>query len=171
MLLEMDYRRQQVPEDANEVDIMTIEHTTHLINKWVESKSIEGIYTHDGMIKKDDFNDVDKWVHPIKIVERKDSISINMMLQVHTSLSTHRLHQDAKKICQKYQIRVVSKEIAMEHAKRIGIICGAHVKLASNRKHVSMISNETNVVEKNIEIRKRNVYEKIPGRKYWWCML
>ena len=60
----------------------------------------------------------------------------------------------------KYQIRVVSKEISIEHTKRIGIICGAHVKLVSNRKCVSMISNEINVIEKNIEIRKRNVHEK-----------
>ena len=59
----------------------------------------------------------------------------------------------------------------MEYTKRIGIVCGAHVKLASNRKHVSMISNQINVVEKNIEIRKRNVYEKNSGQKYWWCML
>ena len=100
ILLEMEFRREQGPEDANEVDQMTIEHTTQLINKWLESKSIEGINTHDGIMKKDDFNDVDKWVHPIKIVERKDSISINMILQACTSLSTHKLCQDVKEVCQ-----------------------------------------------------------------------
>ena len=113
MLLEMEFRRKQGHEDANEVDQMKIECTICLINKWVESKSIEGINTHDGMAKKDDFNDVEKWVHSIKIVERKDSISTNMMLQACTSFSTCRLCQDAKETCQKYQIRVVSKETAM----------------------------------------------------------
>ena len=109
---------------------------------------------------KDDFTDADAWVHPIKIVEHKASISVSMILQVHTSFSTCKLYQDAKEIYQKYQIRVVSKEIDMEHAKRIGTICGAYVKLASNMKYASMISNETNLLKNNIEIRKRNVYKK-----------
>ena len=94
-----------------------------------------------------------------------------MIFQVHTSLSTHKLHQDAKETCQTCQIRVSSKETDIEHAKRIGIICGVHVKLASNRKHASMISNETKVLKKNIEIREKIFYEKKPSQKCLWHVL
>ena len=64
----MEYRSEQIPEDTNEVEQITIEHAMHLINKWIESKSIEGINTHAEIIMKDDFTDADSWVHPIKIV-------------------------------------------------------------------------------------------------------
>ena len=160
ILLEMKYRRKLIPQDINEVEQLTIEHTIRLINKQIKSKSIEGINANDGFIIEDDFTDTDAWVHPIKIVERKTSISINMILQACTSLYAYELYQDANEICQKYQIRVVSKETDVEYAKRIGIICWACVKLASDRKFVSMTSNKTNVLKKNIKIRKRNVYEK-----------
>lgn len=68
VLLEMEYKTNQVPEDELEVEQIAIEHSIELIEHWVKTKAIDGIKSHEGTCKQHGFEVIDDWLYPIKLV-------------------------------------------------------------------------------------------------------
>ena len=55
ILIKMEYRNQQIPNNTNEIKQIAIEHSIKLIEKWIECKAIGSIKSHDGSLKYNDF--------------------------------------------------------------------------------------------------------------------
>ena len=72
-----------------------------------------------------DFESIDNQVHLIRVVCRKESIIVHVIVQMQTEMSTHKLHQQAKDACEEYQISLSTTETDVGHTKYIGIISGA----------------------------------------------
>ena len=53
-----------------------------------------------------------------------------------------------------------TKETKMEYTKRIGMISGAYIKIADTKNYNEIITNEIEIPERMIEVRKQFVYEK-----------
>ena len=82
------------------------------------------------------------------------------MIQVYSKLSTYLLYQEGQEICKKNQISIASKETIMEHVKRIGMISGPYVKLASTRKYKDILTKDLDINSQLLETRKQMVYDK-----------
>ena len=149
-----------MPDDEFEIEQIIIEYGIKLIKHWITIKVIDGIQTLQGSCKDDKFEEVDDWLHPVRVIIRKKSTIIHIMIAVYTELSTYQLYDKAKEICEKFNISASSKQTIMEYTKRIGMISGPYVKLASTIKYNETLNNHIDIESKLLETRKQIVYEK-----------
>ena len=91
-MIEIEYYNQQIPEDKNEIEQIAIEYCIKLIEKWIESKAIDGVKSHDGTNKRQNFECFDDWLHPIRVVLRKTLTIVHVMIQVYIDLSMYKLY-------------------------------------------------------------------------------
>ena len=83
-----------------------------------------------------------------------------MSLEVNTSLTAHALHQRERECCDKNNIRIGSKNACLEHAKKLGFLVGACVKIASPKHCMKELSNVLETTQKVLDTKKSCTCEK-----------
>ena len=72
----------------------TIMHITEiLITQWTKNKVIDGVYDTNGGLMNEKYDDLDKWAMEPRIIMKKKYVSVETILEVHTSASAHALYQ------------------------------------------------------------------------------
>jgi len=92
ILIEMDYQYEQLPDDNNEIEQIAIEHCILLLEQWIKKKAINGVRIHEGHYKNDRFECFDDWIYPIRVIRRKATIIIYIMIQVYSSMLMFKLY-------------------------------------------------------------------------------
>ena len=77
-----------------------------------------------------------------------------MILVVKNEALAHTLYMNQREFCDKYSIRVVTKETDMYFTKRTSFLVGCHVELVSPKYYVKELNNKANIKEGEIEIKK-----------------
>ena len=98
ILLEMNYRNEQLPDDSNKIEQIAIEYCIKLLEWWIEQKAIEGVRIHEGKSKSDRFEYFDNWLYPIQVIKRESTMIIHIIIQVNISMSTYKLYQEGQEI-------------------------------------------------------------------------
>ena len=70
------------------------------------------------------------------------------------------LYTNQKEYCDNNNIQVESKKKYMEYIKKIWFLIGTYVQLASPDYYINEITNDMNLEEGIIDIKKRFIYEK-----------
>ena len=76
---------------------------------------------------------------------------MHVIIQVYTELSTYNLYQKGKEVCDECQISLLTKETKMEYTKRIRIISGSYIKLASTKRYNAILTNELQILNQLLE--------------------
>ena len=142
--------------------ITSITHfTMDLLKKWIQSRAIDGVWALDGKtLMTADFEDVQAWTIPPRIIKKKQSISAEMIFQVKTENTTYDLYENQKEFCDKYLIKVSTKRSDFEHVNKVGHLTGTHVKLASEEYYINDISKRLKLKDGTINIKKEHTYER-----------
>ena len=69
------------------------------------------------------------------------------MIQVYSSISTFKLYQEGKELCQKFQMSLSTKKTKIEYTKRIVMISGVYIKIADTKNYNEIITNEIEIPE------------------------
>jgi len=142
--------------------ITSITHfTMDLLKKWIQSNAIDGVFALDGksMIKSE-FEDVEAWTIPPRIIKKKQSVLAEMMVFVKSNNTAYNLYQDQKEFCDKYLIKISTKRTMMEYANKIGYLTGTYVKLASEEYYINDISRRLKLSAGMLDIKKEYTFEK-----------
>jgi len=132
-----------------------------LLKKWIQTKAIEGVLALDGKsIRTSEFEDVEVWTIPPRIIKKKKSMLAEMMVLVKTENTAYNLYEDQKEFCDKYLIKVATKRTTMEYVKKIGYLTGTYVKLASEEYYIKDISKRLKIPSGMIDIKKEYTFEK-----------
>ena len=142
--------------------VTSITHfTMDLLKKQIQTKAIEGVLALDGKsIMTSEFEDVEAWTIPLRIIKKKQSMLAEMMVLVKTENTAYNLYEDQKEFCDKYLIKVATKRTTMEYVKKIGYLTGTYVKLASEEYYIKDISKRLKIPSGMIDIKKEYTFEK-----------
>ena len=101
-----------------------------MLEKWLESASIEGVVTKQKTIMKTNIvDDYSEWAIPPKLVQSKKSktISTEIMAMIKTTESAYSLFLKEKEYCTKNSIYVSAKNTIMEYTNKIGFLTQTYV--------------------------------------------
>ena len=104
-----------------------------LLKAWKRETQIDGMRAlNDDLIGKNECSKMMEWKIVPKTIRRKRCIVGQMIAQVKTGLSAIKLNQGQNMICNKNNLKIMSKVINMECATKKGFIIGPNFVL-SNR--------------------------------------
>ena len=101
-----------------------------LIENWADERSIAGVIDIDGMVRREDYGELDKWMYQPRVIGRY-SKRTQMFFKILTQLSIKELAEKQKKYCLKYKLGLSTKVTNPVHTQRIGYIAGANMKISS----------------------------------------
>ena len=83
-----------------------------------------------------------------------------MIVIVKTNESAYVLYQNQKEYCDKFNIKISTKQTRMEHIIKIGFLIGTYVKLASLQYYINEINEKLKIKKGSIDIKKEYTYKK-----------
>ena len=164
MSIEIKYERDEEHEKEDYVEDV-VDKALNLLRKWIQHKAIEGVHDLNKALVED-LGDIEKWMITPKVVCRKTSMIVEIVLQVKTNRSTYQLHHLEKEYCDKNAMHVSTKNTQNAHTKRIGFITSTHVKLASTKYYNKELSAKGQIDKTLFEIKKGNTAEKVLNLKH-----
>ena len=79
---------------------------------------------------------------------------------VKSEASAFQLYQNQKEYCEKYNIKLSSKNTILEYTQRIGYLSDTYVKLASPKYYIKELNQKLQIEDGQIDIKKN-----IPTKK------
>ena len=131
-----------------------------LLQKWLKSNAIEGVKAVDNTFIRKELLTYQSWAIPPKIIHRKQSITAEMIVEVETNESAYSLYLKEKDYCNKYNIRVSSKNTIMEYTTKIGFLTGPYVKIAAPKYYITDLKRKLDITNNLIDVKKEYTYDK-----------
>ena len=102
------------------------------IDNWIEERSIAGVIEINGMTRREDFGEVDKWMCQPRDAGKHNKRNQNVF-KVQTQLNVKELLEKKKKHCAKQNLGLTTKLTNPLHAQKIRHIAEANIKISSEK--------------------------------------
>jgi len=137
-----------------------------LLNAWIQSKDIVGVYGLDHHVITQDLEDnVKDWGRDPRIIAKKQLMTVDLCLELQTEKTTFQLFQSQKEACEKFCIKLETKKTDMEYTKRIGFVSSVYVQEASTDYYAKELTNQGTKVfgvkaDGLLEVKKQFTFER-----------
>ena len=91
---------------------------------------------------------------------KKKYIIVEIILEIKTKESAYQLYKNQKEYCNKYKIKISSKNTKMEYTKKIRFLVGPNIQLASPKGYIEELNDILSLLKGIMEIKKKYIYEK-----------
>ena len=145
--------------DVSEIEAALVDRIQMLVSNLMQNGLVKAAHNKDHQ-QKDDLKDYGSWIYDSKFIRKKNKTIVECFFQVCTEVSTYKLCLNQKEFCEKYSMRISTKNTDLEHTKRIGFIIGPNIQMAAPEAHVNQINAEANLDDKVIEIKKKVTFER-----------
>ena len=106
-----------------------------LIENWADEESIAGIIDMDRMARREDFGELEKWMHQPRFIGRHSKKNTNVFQNENNS---------------KHKIGLSTKLTNAVYTQRIGCIAGENIQISSEKWHQKHMGKELRVEEEKL---------------------
>ena len=117
ILVTMKMGKNQKNADDNNCIKEGINRVLKLIENWAEETSISGVIDMDGNTRREDYEDVEEWMHAPRVIG-KFTKRTQTFFAVQTELNVKELAEKQKEHCEKCNLGLSTKNTDLVHTKK-----------------------------------------------------